>query len=459
MTDEQWLRAIVRYNYDWDSARLEERLAGSAVELSRLMEIEVKKDPARFAELCLKIPDDANSYYFSAILRGIAEAGLNMSTVLRVCMRCHQLPDRPCGQEIREAISKLTDSPLPDEAVKLLAWYAIEDPDPVRETWRKESPDEIVYYGGDILTAGLNSVRGGTAKAIGDLIFADAGRAPQLLPIIERMVCDSSMAVRSWVAQSLTALLNYDRDIAVDLFKKLCESEDELLRIRTVENFLFDALYTHYEELKAIVERMIASELQEVAQAGARQACQASLIHEDARSLASSCISGSDAQRIGAAEIFSANLHLERFRSLCSQSLINFFSDPNEEVRLKAANCFHRLEGKQLEEHVDLIDAFIDSLAFTKAASDLIRTLGKTSPRLPDITCKICERFIDLAGSDTADFRTRAPMDSAEVSKLLVRLYSQSSDESLQSRCLDLIDRMFEISSYGLQEALDLYER
>lgn len=171
------------------------------------------------------------------------------------------------------------------------------------------------------------------------------------------------------------------------------------------------------------------------------------------------CISGTDAQRIGAAEIFSANLHLERFRSFCSQTLIKFFSDPNEEVRLKAANCFHRLEGEQLEEQIDLIEAFIESPAFAKAHSILIETLGKTASKLPDVTYKVCERFIDLAGSDTADFRTRTPMDSAETSKLLIRLYIQASDQSLQSRCLDLIDRMIETGSYGLNEALDLYER
>ncbi|MEW6211624.1 MAG: ATP-binding protein [Acidobacteriota bacterium] len=459
MNDEQWLKAMARYNYDWDSANMEERLTGGAVELSRVLEIEVKKEPARFAELCLRIPDDANSYYFSAILRGIAESGLDTLAILNVCTRCHQLPNRPCGREICEAISKLTDCPLPDEAVTILAWYATEDPDPVRETWRKESPDETAYYGGDLLMAGLNSVRGGTAKAVGDLIFADADRASQLLLIIERLVCDPSIAVRSWVAYALTALLNYDRNIAVDLFRKLCETEDELFRTRTVEDFLHFALQTHYETLEPILNRMIESELPEAARIGARRVCLTALIREEVRPLALTCISGTDAQRIGAAEIFSANLHLERFRSFCSQALIRFFSDPNEEVRLKAANCFHRLDEKQLEEHVDLIDVFIDGPAFTKAAPDFIRTLGKATFRLADVTCRACEKFIDLAGSDTADFRTRGPLVSAEASKLLIRMYSQSSDTSLQSRCLDLIDRMIETGSYGLHEALDLYER
>ncbi len=43
------------------------------------------------------------------------------------------------------------------------------------------------------------------------------------------IVRDKSIAVRSCAAEALTAMLNYDRDLAVKLFVTLCDTEDILI--------------------------------------------------------------------------------------------------------------------------------------------------------------------------------------------------------------------------------------
>lgn len=459
MMDEHWLKAIERYDYDWNDARPERQFTGGAVELSRLMELEVKKAPARFAALCLRIPDTANPTYFNHILTGISGSELNSATVIEVCERCHRLPNKPCGREICSVLSKLPDTPLPNEAVEMLAWYGVQDSDPARELWRRNGGDDTIYYGGDPANAGLNSVRGGAAFAIGKLIFDGVDRAKQLLPVVEAMVSDPSIAVRSWVVNALIALLNYNRDKAIDLFTRACDTEDELLQTKQVEFFLSYAIHTHFKELRPILERMLTSSLPGVVTIGARRVCLAGLLHADALALALSCISGTDAHRMGAAHILAGNIGVERARSFCSDALIRFFNDPNEEVRKWAASCFHHLEGDQLLEHVDLVEAFVESEAFASQHSALVEALGKVVAKLPDITIAVCGRVIEIAGSDTADFRTRGPLASEEVSKLLIRLYSQNANPALQSQCLDLIDRMIQIGSYGLQEAIAVFER
>jgi len=50
-------------------------------------------------------------------------------------------------------------------------------------------------------------------------------------------------------------------------------------------------------------------------------------------------------------------------------------------------------------------------------------------------------------------------MHPSALSKLLVRLYSQSTDEAVKTRCLDLIDRMVQLGAFGLADALAAYER
>lgn len=74
------------------------------------------------------------------------------------------------------------------------------------------------------------------------------------------------------------------------------------------------------------------------------------------------------------------------------------------------------------------------------------------------MTCLVCEKFIDSYGS-VADIRTLIAAKADEVSELLIRVYSQSQSQALRSRCLDLVDRLTQIGAYGLDKALQQFER
>ena len=79
MSDDNWLNAMARYSSDSRSYDPDDWLKGGASQLSRELETQVKENPARFARLIHKMPDDANIHYFEAILRGIADSGLDMT--------------------------------------------------------------------------------------------------------------------------------------------------------------------------------------------------------------------------------------------------------------------------------------------------------------------------------------------------------------------------------------------
>ena len=458
MTNEQWLKAIAHYSLDKEYRGNDGRPVDARA-VSRLVENQAKKEPERFAELVWKFPDSTHPCYFNAVLRGIASVGLDIKTALCVCQRCHQLPQQPCGRWICWLIEKLAELPWPPAALDIIICYALNDPDPEQELWRTETSNGQVYYGGDVESAGINSTRGTAASAIAQLIFADKDRASYFQLPLQQIVRDSSIAVRSCAAEALTAVLNYDRHLAVCLFQQLCETEDALLGTHSVEHFLYYALPTHFQELAPIVEQMIMSELPEVVKVGTRQACLTSLVMEEARWLAELCLSGTEAHRTAAAEIFVANLRTARFREFCESALVQLFYDSSSEVRSQSAKCFFRFEGEQIGEYVSLIKAFVQSSAFSTDCHDLIYTLEKTTAKLLDITYLVCEQFINAVGSSAADIRTRSAAYANTISQLLIRVYSQSKDQTLQSRCLDLIDRLAQMEAYGLDEALVLYER
>lgn len=459
MTDEQWLNAITRYSQESMGFIRSGELIGGVHELATLLSAQVKERPARFAKLLCRFPNDAHPAYFDAVLQGIADAGLDdMQLVLEVCTRCHQLPNRPSGRWICHAIARLVKQPLPQEALDIIAWYGTEDPDPDQELWRTAAAGGTPYYGGDILEVAI-TVRGSAAEAMADVIFGDSNRVTYLLPTIERMVRDPSIAVRSCVAAVLTAVLNYDREPAIRLFEQLCDTEDALLKTHYVERFLFYALQTHFEKLRPIVDRMVRSSDPEVETVGARQVCLASLFVAEAHSLAEFCISGTEAQQMGAAEVFAVNLRTAEFRSVCEEGLIRLFNSPHEKVCAEAGTCFPGLENEDLSAYEGLIKAFVQSPAFVNNYFHLIDVLEKATVKLPEITLFACERFLDLVGQDAADIRTQHAGHADMVSRLIIRVYSQARDEVLQIQCLNVIDRMTQTRAYGFEKVLALYDR
>ena len=460
MNDEHWLSAIRRYDTDRSDFRQDGRFVGGAIELSRVLEDRVKRDPKRFANLVLMFPDRANPVYFEAVLRGLSSSDLDIEAIVRVTERCHRVEGRPLGRYICEPIAGSAQGDVPPEALDLVAWYATEDPDPRQDWWQTPaSSGGDPFPGEDILTNGINTNRGRAAQAMAGLIEVDHRRLARFQPALERMVNDPSVAVRSCVAQSLLAVLRHDRNLAVNLFQQLCNTDDALLQTHFVERFLLFALQTHFQELSPILVRMVSSQLPGVASTGARQACLAALHIPEAAGLARICLSGSEAQKIGAAQVMAANVGTATYRSFCEEALIGLFNDVNDDVRSEAAQCFSRFEGTQIEEYEHLIAQFVSSDAFQQNYVHLMMALEETTAKLPEVTLSACERFIDFAGPASSDIGTGTAFSADSVTKLTLRIYQQSTEDTIRVRSLNLIDKLMEHSAYGIEKALENFER
>ena len=309
------------------------------------------------------------------------------------------------------------------------------------------------------MEAGINSVRGAAAGTIARLVFAREENLAFFEPHLRNLVNDDSLPVRTCVAQALLSVLRHDRELAVDLFQTLCETDDRLLATHYVENFLRYAVKTNYEQLQPILARMMESDVEEVATIGSRQVCLASLESDEAMALAALCASGSKSLRLGMAQVYAANLKSSSFRSRCEEELRKLFSDPDAEVRRAAAECFRKFEGDDAGEFRSLIEAYIQSLAFTPNSDHLLRALERTTANIPDIFLSTSERFFDIVGQDAGDSRTSAAMGSTHLAKLVIRAYSGANDPVFKARCLDLIDKMVLLRALGLEEATAEFER
>ena len=462
MKDDDWLGAIERYSSDSSSGDPGNFLVGGALQLSQLLEAQTKEDPARYANLIHRIPDDSNPAYFQAILRGLAGSDIDVELAVGACLRCHKIPGRPHGLWVTRPLEHFPSSQLPDEALEMVGWYATEhsDPDPKLVSSNMTyflDGEEVLRY--EPVSVGINSVRGSAAETMARLLVQDERYLTFFEPYLKSMVKDPSDAVRACVAEALLGALRHNRDLAVELFVELCDADERLLATTPLQSFLKYAVPTHFTALETILVRMMKSSDETVATAGARWACYASLTVGEALPLATWCPYGAKAHRLGAAEVSAANLKLSAHRSTSEEILGRLFFDSEPDVRREAARCFYGFKGRELKEYENLIAEYVRSPAFESAYNPLFDALEKTTANMPEVVLMACERVFELAADKTGDISTAVAGTSSTIAKLIVRVYSRTSEFSIRSRCLDIIDKMSLFGALGLDLISEEFDR
>ena len=445
MSDEDWLSAMGSYA---SYRNRTDPMKGGALELSRVLENLTKENPSRFARLALRMPTNTNPLYFEAILRGITSANLDFDTVVTVCERLHNVPGRPLGRSITRPLEQWSQSPLPQRTLEMVGWYATEWTGPDNE-----------FHDDDLITVGINTVRGTAAGSMARLIFERSENLAFFRPYLEKMVNDESLGVRACVADTVLVALRHDRCLAVNLFLELVETDDRLLSTHFVELFIKYAAQTHYEQLEPVLQRMIACADEEVASAGARQTCLASLNVEKALPLAKRCVDGEDPLRIGAAEVYAANLKNATHRTSCKEALGEFFKDSHRQVRSSAIACFDRLGGMEFREYQDLIHRFLESSPRQNEFRPVFRALRESICDDPMLLLTVCVRYLQLVGMDIANIETSASVHGRDVTSLILRAYRQSVDPEVKGVCLDAVDVLSLRSIFELDDALNEFER
>lgn len=462
MTDNQWLNAIKKYNSEAREFNLENPEKGGALELAQMLQECVKQEPERFAHLSLKFPLGTHPSYIDHILKGLKEIRGSAELKLEVCRKayCEYRNRKDCGKAIVDLLGSIKES-LPDDAVQMLDWLATKHTEPEEELWNKKAPSGDFYYRGDIIEYGINTTRGCAALAICNLIQRNRSYIERFQPTIEKLVNDNSVAVRACASSILLSIISYDSGFALRQFLRLVEprgsqpGDDRLLTTPYIKSFIRYSLCEHFEDLRVVVERMLRSELSKTSTAGAQLGSIALLLqHDNAEGLVEEALRGNSSQRIGVAQVASANISKEEYRQWSEQKLLLLFDDGNSGVCRTAAECFRNLEEQSLESYENLIIRFCDSAAYQEDSYSLLYTLGKSPYKLPRITYFVCKRFLERFSEEMS----RAG-DVSRVSKLILRTYHQHQRDEWAAKCLDLIDRMCLEKFYDIRRNLDEYER
>ena len=464
MSDKEWLHAIRTIHrgrvsdsgdLDWDQ-----------VTLSRQLEARTQDEPERFASLAADLmTDDFPPRYFSAILDGLVGGDREnppVERIVQVIRRLHELPGRPCGLAVVRAVKGIANEEVPPDVIEAVAFYAIEDPDPEDDNWftsppRDADPGELAHH------AGINSVRGVAAEAIAALLFARADWIGPLRSAVEALVRDPTLTVRSIAALPLLAILRTDECGSLRLFNRLCADADPILGTPYFAKYLNHTLYRSYESVRPILLRMLVSQEANVRKAAAGLICLAALHYGESQDTAIEDVgrveAGGSEMRTAAAEIYARYCGHSDVGEQCLEKLLRCFDDSAVEVRRSSARCFSHMEADQLLEHDALIKAFATSDAFAEEPSALLHRLESMSSPLPDSVCSLADRAIEAWGAAAGEISTSTSGSARILSKLIVRAYTQASDDAQRKQALDAIDRMIEVGFDGLQDELSAADR
>lgn len=459
MTDEQWVQAMRRYDREDDRGVYgDDFVLGGALELARDLQSRTEEEPERFARLVLTLPDDINPIYVGHVVMGLRRAELDANLTVAVARRAHTMAGSTCGRWLPDLFAERPDVVWSNEALGLVAWYAVNDPDPSEDLWLRG------INGHDPFSAGINSARGMAALAMGRLLFNHPERLGVFREALERVVEDPIVAVRACVAVAPLALLDRHPELALSLFLRLVDARDELLVSPHVERFLHYGLRRRFDALRPVLERLMNSALPEATQTGGRLACLIALDDPGAADLAGRALTGTTAQRLGAAQVYAANAHDDRVGATCRAALVKLFHDDDEAVRKEAGRCFRTEDDDPAEWNVELIDAYIRSPALHDEPFFLLHGLEQSSARIPATVLDVAEAYIAHAPEDVTDLRTRRAADTHTVSELVVRVYGQAlnrprPDAVLLARCLDMFDQLAEWREYRYMQMLETYER
>ncbi|MGW3136670.1 NACHT domain-containing protein [Streptomyces sp. NPDC001139] len=458
MNDDHWLRAMHKYDGD---RRDWENFTGGAHELAGVLKEQTKQDPARFANLALRITGCVNPTYSDSILMGLAEGAplADPSPVFSAVRHIAQLGnpdnDRWLGYGLRRYLRE-----VPIDLVEMLIGRATSAADPIDGTLIIRMSNRDSTSSEEIWTSGFNSARGSAAEILGDILLYDADGALTALvsPVLQPLANDPALTVRACVAHLIHASLRHAPNQAIEAFGDLIRADDSLLATRPVVQLMIAIGHRDFQALHPIIQRMLSSENTEVREVGGQISALAAAYWENGDLLTLIHAGRDIAARKGAATVCAHHLANVPDTSLVRAAFADFVRDPNPEVRKSVAEFAAAVRGKRLRPLCRPVRALIASPTFSDASTQLLITLRDAPDRVDDLVLECANRFLAVSGSEAADIRTGAAADARYLGQLVIRGYA-SPAPAVRSKLLDVLDGLLLVGALGISELVLQAER
>ena len=177
--------------------------------------------------------------------------------------------DTQVASRVCSIIRRYAEYTWTDGVHRLLRWIAQSHADPAPGHFPLEPRAQGSRSSENLENNALNVTRGNAGYAIQALLFAHPDLMQQLVPAVEALVRDPHPAVRVASLAACLPMINVDADRAVELFLEAAKGSEAILGTRAARRFLNYTHRTHLTQLLQTIDRMTASQLQNVATMGA----------------------------------------------------------------------------------------------------------------------------------------------------------------------------------------------
>jgi hypothetical protein len=101
----------------------------------------------------------------------------------------------------------------------------------------------------------------------------------------------------------------------------------------------------------------------------------------------------------------------------------------------------------------------LDAKPGPAAIEPVVRALEDSPVQLLDLVCNLVEMAVKAYRDEAGDITKHGASVAMDLSKIVIRLYTQSADSAIHVRCLDLIDEMERYQFLGLSDELRKLDR
>ncbi len=452
MTDEDWLRAMHKYNDNYDSLS-GDLLKGGVYELSGVMIKEVEKDPERFYHLVSKFDEGISYHYLRAILIGLGNVENTGEYIYDLARRYSNHQELEIRSVLYSAINQKITHTIPDDIMTILWNYAINN---AQEELPWQETNKEIYKYSDYHT----TIRG---RAINAYCRSALLRTPPdvetVFDLVNHIKNDPSIPVLVCVIEILQYLIQYNISRSIDVFEEIIKKHPELLDFYVTHYFLYYSL-KEFKRIRPYIELLLESEDSVNQEAGARLCCIALFKNPEARTLVEKVMSGTVSMKVGAVKVFSHNMEFDDFREICKTYLMNYFFQSSEkQVLEEIGNCFRHLKSKPVKNLKDFIYAFLESPALHENYSPLVEYMQDRAKTDEDVALDVVECVINKVGDGLYNMQSSNYISGEDIVKILLVMYTHALNNEIKLRAMNLLDRLLESGSIDDRRALKEHDR
>jgi hypothetical protein len=322
-----------------------------------------------------------------------------------------------------------------------------------------EAADGKYYYDGDPHFNGINTARGKAVRTyIKCILKSPSSDVTAFLTTLEQVCSDASSAVRSCLIEFLPFVLRLDTRRVIAIFDRAVENRPELLACDVSHNFIRYAMGFGVPEMSKHVQWLTRSDLEKGREAAGRLATIAYLVTPSGRHLYHRCMQGDVALRQGVAEVLARNVDRPDLLKKCLTGLRKLMDDPDKNVREKVGDVFKFLPPPTNQTR-RFVHSFLHSRSVVDAAHDCMKYAERIQIEYPGIALAIAERIQTKLGKEIVDIQKATALLDNDLVNLAISIQTHSGNIGLNSRAMDLFERVMDIGSHYARKALEEVSR